>query len=188
MASAPTSPRTLTLLFSATSVMWIASALAYLSLALDFGSRSTVTSMFHISIVLAGILGLSVVISVTQRIEGLGHVPVVSMAFVAVGVAISGIAWGSINVYLLIQGIGYAIFAYSVLRSGQLRTPGTVLVGTAFFAGPAGFIVANAANVGATNQYGDRDLSFAIGLALSAVLMATGLAIWNTEFPRADSG
>ena len=157
---------------------WGFAALAYVLLETLPDQGSVLTLVFNAAVAIAGSLGIAVLISVNQHVNDLGPMGMTGIALVGIGVAISAVTWGAVNVYLLIQGIGYLLFGIKLIRTHSAPTLSTVIVSGAFFTAPIAFLIANAAQIGTLNEYGDRDAAFALGFAVAATFMAIGLIGW----------
>jgi hypothetical protein len=163
----------------AAAAAWSIAAVAYVLLEALSDHRPTLTKVFTVAVVLAGSLGIVVLVKIDQHVGGLGAVGLTGIALVGIGVAVSAVTWGAVNVYLLIQGAGYLLFCVRLLREHSAPPVSTAVVGGAFFTAPIAFIIANAAEVGSLNEYGDRDAAFAVGFAVGATVMAIGLIGWT---------
>ena len=162
----------------AAAAAWSFAALSYVLLESLSDQRSLLTMVFNAAVVVAGSLGIATLISVDSRVGGLGRMGKTGVAFVGIGVAISAVAWGAVNVYLLTQGVGYLLFGIKLLRTSTAPTASTVIVAGAFFTVPIAFLLADAAQIGTLNEYGDRDAAFALGFVVGATFMAIGLIGW----------
>jgi hypothetical protein len=162
----------------AAAAAWSFAALSYVLLESLSDQRSLMTMIFNAAVVIAGSLGIATLISVDNHVGGLGWMGKTGIAFVGIGVAISAVAWGAVNVYLLIQGVGYLLFGIKLLRTTTAPTVSTVIVAGAFFTAPVAFLLADAAQIGTPNEYGDRDAAFALGFVVGATFMAIGLIGW----------
>jgi len=165
-------------LATAAAGAWGFAALAYALLETQPDHRSTLTVVFNAAVVIAGALGIAVLISINNRFIDLGLMGKAGIALVGIGVAISAVTWGAVNVYLLIQGTGYLLFGIKLIRTHSAPILSTVIVSGAFFTAPIAFLIANAAQIGTVNEYGDRDAAFALGFAVGATFMAMGLIGW----------
>jgi hypothetical protein len=162
----------------ATAAAWVVAAASYALLESLGSQRDLLTLVFNAAVVVAGSLGIATLISVDNHAGGLGRMGRIGTAFVGVGVAISAITWGAVNVYLLIQGFGYLLIGARLIRTRAAPTVSTVTVAGAFFTAPVAFLIANAAEIGTLNEYGDRDAAFALGFVVGATFMAIGLIGW----------
>jgi hypothetical protein len=163
---------------------WSFAAVSYAMLETLNDQRSVLTLIFNAAVVIAGSLGVATLISLDNRVGGLGWMGKAGIGFVGVGVAISAAAWGAVNVYLLIQGVGYLLFGIKLLRTHTAPTMSTVIVAGAFFTAPIAFLLADAAQIGTPNEYGDRDAAFALGFVVGATVMAIGLIGWARWLER----
>ena len=146
--------------------------------------RYVLILVFKAAAVIAGSLGIVLLIWIDDHVGGLGWIGKTGVAFVGIGVAISAVTWGAVNVYLLTQGIGYLLFGVMLIRTRAAPTVSTVMVSGAFFTAPIAFLIADAAEIGTPNEFGDRDAAFAIGLAVGAAFMAIGLLGWARWLER----
>lgn len=166
---------------------WGFAALAYVLLETLPDQRSTLTLVFNAFVVIAGVLGIVVLVSINNGFEGLGLMGKAGIALVGIGVAISAVTWGAVNVYLLIQGTGYLLYGITLIRTHSAPRLSTSIVSGAFFTAPIAFLIANAAHIGTVNEYGDRDAAFALGFAVGATFMAIGLIGW-AQWLRRETG
>lgn len=157
---------------------WSFAAVSYAVLEALSEHRSVLTLVVNVAVVVAGSLGIAVLVRVDHHVVALGWMGKAGIGMVGIGVAISAVTWGAVNVYLIIQGVGYLLFGVALIRSQAAPTISTVIVSGAFFTAPIAFLIADAAQIGTPNDYGDRDAAFALGFAVGATLMVIGLLGW----------
>lgn len=157
---------------------WIIAAVAYALLETQPDHRSILTKVFTLAVVVAGSLGIAVLVKLDRQLGGVGTMGWIGITLVGIGVGISAVTWGAVNVYLLIQGMGYLLYSITLMRNHTVPTASTVIVAGAFFTAPVAFLIANAAEIGTLNEYGDRDAAFAVGFCVGAAFMAIGLVGW----------
>lgn len=174
----------------AAAVAWCLAAVSFALLEALPDHRYVLILVFKAAAVIAGSLGIVLLVWIDDHVGGLGWVGKTGVVFVGIGVAISAVTWGAVNVYLLTQGIGYLLFGIMLIRTRVAPTVSTVIVSGAFFTAPIAFLIADAAEIGTANEFGDRDAAFAIGLAVGAAFMATGLLGWARwlEHEARDTG
>lgn len=135
--------------------------------------------VFSALILIGGVFTLLTMVGIGKRVGGLGTVGLVALAIAGLGVAASIIAW-AIPLWMGLQGIGYLIFASAVRSRDTAPRPSTLAVASGFIIGVAVFLVANLAQIGWTDSYGDYPLAWAIGTATGLLILGSGLIGWGT--------
>jgi hypothetical protein len=133
---------------------------------------------FSISVLVAGVLGLLAAIGVSKRLGGLGATGMIGLAITGLGVVASVIAW-AVYLWMALQGIGLLVFGIAVLRSGIAPKWSTMFVSSGFLVGFITWIVADAAELGDVDEWGDYTDALWLGLIVGAVIVAIGLIGWG---------
>jgi hypothetical protein len=118
-------------------------------------------------------------IGVNRRMGGMGTVGMIGLGIVAFGVFTSIVAW-AVFLWMTVQGVGYLVFGYAVLRRDIAPRLPTLLVSSGFMVGTIVFVVANLLKVGWRDSYGDYPLAWGIGVVTGIVIFAVGLIGWGT--------
>jgi hypothetical protein len=163
---------------------WLAGALSHLFMTLtdEWQLGYWALSAF---ILVGGVLGLLAMIGVNKRMGGLGTVGMIGLVIAAFGVFASLVAW-AVFLWMTVQGVGYLVFGYSVLRRDVAPRMPTLLVSSGFIVGSIAFVVANILKVGWRDSYGDYPLAWAIGTVTGIVIFAVGLIGWGTWLRSED--
>jgi hypothetical protein len=134
--------------------------------------------LFSIAVLVAGILGLLAAVGVSKRLGGLGALGMTGLVIIGVGVAVSVVAW-AMPMWMGIQGIGLLVFGIAALRTGIAPKWSTVFTSSGFALGVITFIVANAAEFGDKDEWGDYSDAWALAGVVGMVIVAIGLIGWG---------
>jgi hypothetical protein len=142
---------------------------------------------FSISVLVAGVLGLLAAIGVSKRVGGLGATGMIGLVIAGMGVLASVLAW-AVFLWMPLQGVGLLVLGIAVLRSGiapkVLRSGiapkwSTMFVSSGFLVGFVTWVVANAAELGEVDSYGDYTDALWLGLIVGSVIVAIGMIGWG---------
>jgi hypothetical protein len=133
---------------------------------------------FSASVLVAGILGLLAAIGVSKRVGGLGATGMIGLAITGLGVVASVLAW-AVYLWMGLQGVGLLVFGIAVLRSGIAPKWSTMFVSSGFLVGMITWIVADAAEFGDLDEWGDYSDALWLGLIVGAVIVAIGMIGWG---------
>jgi hypothetical protein len=158
---------------------WLAGALSHLFMTINSDEWQLAYMALSAFILVGGVLGLLAMIGINKRMGGLGTVGMIGLGIAAFGVFTSLVAW-AVFLWMTVQGVGYLVFGYSVLRRDIAPRLPTLLVSSGFVVGSIAFVVANLLKVGWRDSYGDYPLAWAIGTVTGIVILAVGLIGWGT--------
>ncbi len=159
---------------------WLAGALSYLFMTLtDTAEWQLAYMALSAFILIGGVLGLLAMIGISKRMGGLGTIGMIGFGIAMFGVFTSLVAW-AVFLWMSVQGVGYLVFGYAVLRRDAAPRLPTLLVSSGFMVGSIAFVVANLLKVGWRDSYGDYPLAWAIGTVSGIVIFAVGLIGWGT--------
>jgi hypothetical protein len=128
-----------------------------------------------ISVGIAGVLGLFVMVALGKRHGGFGAVGLIGLVIASLGVALGVIGTWAAPAWMGLLGIGYLIAGIKMWGPGLAPKAATALFTFGMLAGVAGFVIADALEVGAVDSYGDRAASSIIGIVTGQGLTALGL-------------
>lgn len=126
---------------------------------------------------LGGGFGLVAIIGVSNRIGGTGVIGLTGLIIVGVGVVASFVVTWAIPLWMALEGAGMLLFAFAARRSNEVPPLGLIAVGSAFLLGTITFTLANMAEIGWRDQWGDHPVAWFSGAAVGAIVMALGLFV-----------
>jgi hypothetical protein len=157
---------------------WLAAGLSHLFMTGRNDDWQQAYMALSAFVLIGGVFGILAMIGISKRLGGLGVLGMVGLAIVAFGVFTSLIAW-AVFLWMTVQGVGYLVFGYAVLRRDGTPKTSTLLVSSGFIVGSIAFVVANVLNIGWRDSYGDYPLAWTIGTATGVVILAAGFAGWG---------
>jgi hypothetical protein len=157
---------------------WLATAGLYV-FGRDSGDGEVAAYMiFSVGILIAGVLLLLAMFGMGRRLGGLGVLGMSGLAFTALGVAFSLLAW-AIPIWMGLQGIGLLLFGIAALRSDLAPRWSTVLASAGFIFGVIAFFALTELEVGAPDSYGDYPAARGVSLVAGTVIVSLGLIGWG---------
>lgn len=168
--------------------LWLAAATIYIvdSAADVFSDWNQFDYLLYSVIVLAaGVLGLFATIGIRKRCGGLGAIGMIGLVLIGLGVVASIIAW-AFPLWMGLQGVGYLLFGFAMLRRGIAPKWSTLLVSSGFLVGVVTYAVLTLAEVGPTDSYGDYPVAWTTGATVAMGLVSLGLIGWGVWLRNDD--
>ena len=164
---------------------WLAGALSHLFMTINSEEWQPAYMALSAFILVGGVLGLLAMIGMNKRVGGLGTVGMIGLGIAAFGVFTSLVAW-AVFLWMTVQGVGYLVFGYAVLRRDITPRLPTLFVSGGFIVGSIAFVVMNILKVGWRDSYGDYPLAWTIGAVLGIAILALGFIGWGTWLRSED--
>ena len=131
--------------------------------------------LWALTVGVAGVLGLFVMIALGKRHGGFGVPGMIAIGFAGVGIAMSVIVTWAGPLWMGLLGVGYLITGVLMFSRGLAPKLGTFLFSIGMLAGVAAFVIADAAEWGSPDSYGDYPNAFGIGQVVGQGITALGL-------------
>ncbi len=168
------------------AAFWLAaSAVHWLYNVNDFGGDSDIfggDGDFHawylfwaVLVVVAGVLGLFVMVALGKRHGGFGAAGLIALVIASLGVLLSLVATWASPGWMGLIGIGYLITGMKMWSPGLAPKASTALFSVGMFVGVATFIIVDALEVGEVDSYGDYPAAWISGNVVGPGLTALGL-------------
>ncbi|HSJ70778.1 MAG TPA: permease prefix domain 1-containing protein [Acidimicrobiia bacterium] len=130
-----------------------------------------------VAVSIAGSLGLVAMVGLSSRLGGLGVIGMTGLAVTGLGVVVAFVLTWAFAIWMAIQGIGMLMLALAARPSAEVPQVGLLAMGSGFILGTIAFAVANIAEVGHRDEFGDYPVAWFIGAAVGFTILALGLAI-----------
>ena len=128
-------------------------------------------------VTVAGTLGLVAMMALGTRMGGFSTIGTIGLVVVGIGVVVAFAMTWALPLWMPIQGLGFLMIGLASTRSPEVPRSGVIALGSGFVTGSIVFFIANVAEVGWSDSWGDHPVAWFLGVGVGSVIVALGLVI-----------